>query len=358
MHPKHFRELVKYNVLTTSEAAEILEMTRQGVNNLVKEKKISPLKTSSQGLLFLRSDVETLKNNKSPNPMQKSVRKPIYFDYSGSTQKSLMEFQKHKNKLKTIRSIHIYFNELDAINDGFYLPSDIYRYGDLISLDNPHFILIDSVGNELWLGGCNCGYGGAGPHGSKEILSELGLSYDLIEPVFKYRVVKYFNDLQEDSKGAKWDVIARSESVDSFDSDSGYARFYLFRNNIVLVQDFHRHADSEKILKKYRAFIPNPIEALIFNSDEQAKEYGYFALDTNGSEIKFRCVIKDCSGKELWLRPFIDTGEPLQKQFAIIKILERCGFELKQQNLTDKVTHWVNKLVIKNSPGPYRINRD
>ena len=36
-------------------------------------------------------------------------------------------------------------------------------------------ILFDNKRNELWLSGCNCGYGGTGPHGTYTILQECGL---------------------------------------------------------------------------------------------------------------------------------------------------------------------------------------
>jgi len=38
-----------------------------------------------------------------------------------------------------------------------------------------NLILRDDGGNEVWLSGCNCGYGGTGPHGTFEILKEVGL---------------------------------------------------------------------------------------------------------------------------------------------------------------------------------------
>jgi len=38
-----------------------------------------------------------------------------------------------------------------------------------------NLILIDDRGNEVRLSGCNCGYGGTGPHGTFEILKDAGL---------------------------------------------------------------------------------------------------------------------------------------------------------------------------------------
>jgi hypothetical protein len=36
-------------------------------------------------------------------------------------------------------------------------------------------ILTDEHGNQVWLSGCNIGYGGTGPHGTYELLREVGL---------------------------------------------------------------------------------------------------------------------------------------------------------------------------------------
>ena len=43
------------------------------------------------------------------------------------------------------------------------------------SPDEYTLIIIGSEG-EIWLSGCNCGYGGTGPNGTRQILEELGVN--------------------------------------------------------------------------------------------------------------------------------------------------------------------------------------
>jgi hypothetical protein len=44
-----------------------------------------------------------------------------------------------------------------------------------------NLILLDDRGNEVRLSGCNCGYGGTGPHGTFEILKAVGLLPDDVD---------------------------------------------------------------------------------------------------------------------------------------------------------------------------------
>jgi hypothetical protein len=38
-----------------------------------------------------------------------------------------------------------------------------------------NLILVDDCGNQVWLSGCNCGYGGTGPWGTFEVLKQAGI---------------------------------------------------------------------------------------------------------------------------------------------------------------------------------------
>lgn len=52
---------IQNEVLTTSEALEVLERSRQRLNDLVKAGKIKPLKSVSRDRLYLRKDIEKMK---------------------------------------------------------------------------------------------------------------------------------------------------------------------------------------------------------------------------------------------------------------------------------------------------------
>lgn len=48
---------ISENIITTVEAAEILNCTRQNIDGMVKKKKITPVKQTQRDKLFLRSDI-------------------------------------------------------------------------------------------------------------------------------------------------------------------------------------------------------------------------------------------------------------------------------------------------------------
>ncbi|HDR8250299.1 TPA: hypothetical protein QC119_005180 [Bacillus cereus] len=83
-----------------------------------------------------------------------------------------------------ISGFEVYQDERDAPEIYRNVP-DFYVYegNRRDSQRNYHFILRDDEAEiETWLGGCNCGYGGGGPNGTKEILQIVGvkMDYDII----------------------------------------------------------------------------------------------------------------------------------------------------------------------------------
>ena len=53
---------IRNNILSTAEAAAILQCSRQNVDNLIKRKKLRPIKTFPKGNIFLKSDVTRRKD--------------------------------------------------------------------------------------------------------------------------------------------------------------------------------------------------------------------------------------------------------------------------------------------------------
>ena len=55
-------ELIKYlskNIINTNEAAEILNCSRQNIDDLVKRKKLIPIRVLPRDRLFLKEDILT-----------------------------------------------------------------------------------------------------------------------------------------------------------------------------------------------------------------------------------------------------------------------------------------------------------
>ena len=57
----HFVNLIKENVIYTSEAMKILNCTRQYINELVKKNVLNPIKSDDKNTLFLKNEVISLK---------------------------------------------------------------------------------------------------------------------------------------------------------------------------------------------------------------------------------------------------------------------------------------------------------
>ncbi len=352
---EYFKHFLRHNVLTASEVAEILEVTRQTVNLYVKEGKIEFIKNTPNGMLFFKPDIEKYKAGSTGVYTYNLNQNHVISEYSGVTRKSLIFFEENINKFDEIIALFIYFEDFDSILDGFYSLSEHFSFGELKALENPTFVLRDKNGRELWLSGCNCGYGGEGPHGSITILEKLGFNKDIIERVYEYRVIKLFKD----KKG--WDCITHSSQKVDVLVDDGFrygvpnATIYYYKNRLVLLQKESLKWDVNPVLllEKYRAFIPNPVEISIFESNRQAQEYGYFVPDFGRfSTNVFKMVITDQSSRQLWLNPFFYNDISLDKQSHVLDILKYCGFNVKEKNVFDKFKSWFNKDIRKIPPQP------
>lgn len=52
-----FREFVVHRVINSAEAAELLDCSRQNINDLIKRNKLHPIKSTEKNTLFLKSEV-------------------------------------------------------------------------------------------------------------------------------------------------------------------------------------------------------------------------------------------------------------------------------------------------------------
>lgn len=338
------RTFLAENLLTTSEVSEMLQVSRQRVVDLVKSGKLEPVKQSTQGYIFLRADVENLKMK----GIDIEFRVPRFVELSGTTRVSVAFFEENISKMKEINTISIYFDPLDAAYDNFYLPNGRY-YGNLQQVITPHMVLRDTEGTEMWLGGCNCGYYGEGPHGSAAILKRLGFTEQQIAPVFTYRIVKYF--LEE----GEIEIITSDSSFDKKSSHQNthpiddHALLFFMNDHLVLIQEDTYRTDTISLLRRYRKFAPNPTEVLIL-TDEQAKSFGYQipplpGTRTYGTQI-YNVIIRDSSGREIWLHANI-SKKPLSRQEPLIRILEECGLQLPERTFLSDLSSWLNVIIHK-----------
>lgn len=352
MYPSNLRKFISNNVLTTAEAAELLQVTKQRIINMVKAEEILPIKQTTQGMLFLRADIDSYKKKRDYGVDENLFdNKSTLFDHSGSTQRSISFYKENISKLGEISAIFIFFDKYDAALDNFYIPSEDERYGDLRFIDVPHMIIRDITGKELWLGGCNCGYGGEGPHGSISILKKLREDSHIIindkdiEEIKYNRIVKLFKD-----PDGSFEFIAHNSLVESYQNyNSVDLDLYFFRGNLVLIQDTHSMWNKSDIsdLERYRDFIPNPTQVKIFNTYNQARYEGYVKPGKGFEEEVYRLIIFDSSGRQIWLNPLIDDTKPLYYQNNLVEILSYCGFDIKSEKLAERLQRWIKTNVRK-----------
>lgn len=360
---ENIRDFIKHNVLTTVEVAEILQVSRTRVPGYVQEGKLPAIRKTSNGLLFLRADVEAFKRRQELDYTINSKKDNIIFDESGSTHKSIEFFKANVSKLDEIISIFIYFEEIDAALDNFYKTNGA-TYGEIYKITTPHLIIRDINGKELWLSGCNCGYRGIGPGGTQKVLRALGFEGDIVEKyIFDYKVVKLFKNINEEWEFVFHNGIFEEESYDSYkEFKAASAQLYEFKNNLVLLQDDYYVFETQplKVLQKYRSFIPNPKEVLIFTTREQAEKFGYIAPISRygiSDYDYYNFIIVDNSGRQLWLKPDIFDDKPLVMQNNVLDILKMCGFSLPEQKLSDKIKKWLDTNIRKIPIQPIRLKK-
>jgi hypothetical protein len=92
-------------------------------------------------------------------------------DGGGITKRSLQFWEYNKATIGKIERIEFSLNPLATItlSEGGFPYTVDYTFKAL------------GERGEIWLSGCNCGYGGEGPHGTKKILVELGIKDDVAD---------------------------------------------------------------------------------------------------------------------------------------------------------------------------------
>lgn len=343
MEEYNFREYAHKNILTTSEVAEKLKVTRQRLNVIVSSGELTPFKKTPQVTLFFSADVDDYLTKKGHKSRQVEISPPAFFDREGSTFESIDYFKKNRKYLGEIVASYSYFDEVDACLDNFFLPSKTMQYGEILWLDIPGLVLVDSKGKQMWLSGCNCGYGGTGPHGTAEILKLCGFQDKDIQNVFHHRVVKFYKQPTGEVNVDAREGYLIDEKTKGY-PNSGSAGLYFHKGHLVILQNDYG-SDPEILLQRFRAFIPHPVEVLILPDIEQARDKGYVIPRPN-RYMTFNTIVKDLSGKELWLRTEVNH-RPIAMQPNLLDLLKACGFNVSNES---PIIGWAKTLLRLGTP--------
>lgn len=254
------------------------------------------------------------------------------FEREGHLEKCFDFFKENRNRLGSIKEIKVYFNIEDTIVDGYYDITEEGENGLPAHIDEAKFILIDTDGNELWLGACNCGYTGGGPGTSGRILKSLRDEGTLPADEFTD------DNIREILTARKVNITAKDEggwtiytSPSPFPGVSEGAHLILKGKTPILVQDLNafRSKKADEIYETYKAFIPEPERIIIFPTDELSKAAGYI-YGRFGTPNAYSVIISDYSGREIWLKPY-GVEANLLKCEEVVNILNICGFTLEDE---------------------------
>lgn len=325
----YIKSILSENLFSTEEAANLLGISKQRLSILTKENKIVPIKKTSKGMFFLLQDIKEFR--------KKTYTEKKLKDLVMITSRSISFYHANKYKLGKVFQVTIYCNQIDAIRDGYYEQSE-EEYGyNLYRLDVPSMI-IKGEKNEMWLGGCSCGYSGTGPSGSLEILSDLGI--EVSNNIINQKIIEY------QKQNNQWiQTIKQGKSLsDQIDSKINL-KFFTKNNNLILIQDNTLLLDINftDIIKMYQTFLPHPYSISIFQNQQDAYDRGfYFTSFEKGETIVFQLILEDRLGNQIWLPYYIDQSINPISDTNIQEILNLCGFSTKELSKIESIKNWIN----------------
>jgi excisionase family DNA binding protein len=353
------REWMKASILTTTEAAQILQVSRQRVLALVQEGSLPVLKETSGTNLFLRTDVERYLAARNGLLDISHLELPpnviaFLLDGPSTAVKRVEELQPQFGDLHTALA---YFDYMDAAMAGFYVHGgeDWWRvpgYG----VEVARLVLRNAAGEEIWVQGANCGYGGGGPRTTERILRLFGVPEDVMEPLFSDDAVVIVHD------GSSWQANSRHRTFRQDDATEQWRHpstiLGFDGRNLVLAESRHNAwLDMPKatlyVLERYAEFIPSPVEAIVFNDPQRAIESGYWFVPVFGhSQMPYRVILRDASGRELWL-----IGDDLDDSPAstVKDLLISCGLDVDEAvqstpEAASKFGAWLRRPIPKAAP--------
>ncbi|MCQ2583448.1 MAG: helix-turn-helix domain-containing protein [Treponema sp.] len=332
----YIQEFLKKELLFTSEAAKYLKISKQRLSILVQEGRIKPIKQNKNCMIFFLQDLKEFRG--------KTAKSNILKNLIGITSTSLSYYYEHKKDLGNIYQVLIYEYEIDAINDKYYEPSEEEYGNGLYRLDIP-LMIIKGDKNEMWLGGCTCGYSGTGPSGAVKILTDLGI----INPdsYIGYKSIEFVKINSE------WKLAtSRKDSIEDYIDKRNHLKFFIKNNHLILLQQNNilDYSKIPELINSYKAFMPNPSSIIIFRNWEEAFINDYYIKSFEvGHTIKFPLIIEDKSGNQIWLPYLISNNKVPTDDLTIKSILELCDFPTTEISKFEHIRNWIN-LNIFNKP--------
>ncbi|QNR65325.1 hypothetical protein IAQ67_15620 [Paenibacillus peoriae] len=359
-----FKLFLKNNLLYASEVTKILEISRSTLSLLKKNGELPAVIESTSGDIFLKQDVRAYLDRKNKLA---STNLPTPKFHDTKTELNQDELQQNLAKMGRIETIYAYFDQDDAIIDGFYFIDDDKQLGALKWLQAPRLILIDEYGEQYWLHCGTAGYIGGGSRRTEEILQSLPsegpaavpeIPGELIELIFKHHIVKFVLD------GIEWRCYPKQSMFLTKNlKEKVPASLYWYNDHLVLLQmttpNGEDNEDTMQMLKHYSEFIKNPVSFIFYPNIEEAMKVDRFnPTDSlfNSPEV-YQLIIKDISGRELWLALDIYSQSPFHKPQSLKALLEYCGFNVNEQGISGRFIEWL-KVRISNNTEPIQGTRD
>lgn len=344
MDKRFVQELVNREVIVAAEVGEMLGVTRQQINKLVKSGELTPVKSTSVGDLFLKMEI----NEYIAKKIKSNADKRAVIIGHGITTKTTEYLMNMENR-KDIVGVFIYFNRYDAIKDGFFSIREKRMPDTLIVIDAPTFVVRLSNMEEYMFDGYNCGYNGQGPQGAYRFLTnELHIPDKEVELIFCSRYIKFYKD-GEQWKVIKEEIKTESEIERNIEESNAKGDFYLYNDNLVMAQQrisrslIEKKSDPLGFLNKYFSFVPNPVKVTIY-SLEAARKTGHHICSTVG-ERTYQIIIKDESGKELWLDNYVDEHISITRQNCITSILNALDINVDEYKGRKSLPAFLQKII-------------
>lgn len=314
-------------VLYGGEVAQMLGVPPQAINNLVYRGKLIPIRSGPGANLFLRDDIEAYRLGRRHTP----ILSPVDIVGRGVTRRCLEHLKTfEQDKLDDIISIAFYEFSYDAAVDRYVSPlRDCYSNEQkLVATTTPQCVITFSDGSELWLKGLNTGYGGEGPHGSYEVLTDmLHVPEHIAEAIFYASVAKF---TRLDRK--HW-VLAEALTPDKDMICHPNLSYYYYHGNFVVAVTLDEHS-AEVDWPVYMPYVlpfledPSHIEIL---SREDATATGRVERSWPGRTNVFQVSIHDRSGAQVWVNLYVPDNAKIYNQINIITLFEELGMPLPEK---------------------------
>ncbi|PGL78059.1 hypothetical protein CN931_23895 [Bacillus sp. AFS054943] len=333
-----FIESINQNLLTSTDAANLLNVSKQRLGVIARKHNLQTALKTTQGKFYFRSDIlDILRNGTNIANIKTS---PIIFDTDSNIYNAVTELEKHKNKLDEIVQILVYHHRLDALLDGFYTicEDDLDIKKRILS---PRFVIRDINGQELWFNGFACGNEGIVTTITTKVIESLGVDAQLAKKITTN--TKSIQFIKENKN--KFNVILNKENIINTHC---YSTVPLYLNNrIIFLQDeqklFNHLDDLTNTLNHYYSIVPNIKEIVLLKSKESALSIGYSRFNEEGHKTIYQIILRDQSNKELWL-PLANPS--LQDSFYYSSTLKQVfiysGIPIREnEKLPTHLTTWL-----------------